>query len=255
MKNLTYILIASIISCYHNQPLEANTSHIQVISGKHADVFNIVQNYLPQNPVILEAGAFDGVDTERMKIIWPEATIFSFEPDPENFVKLQNKTKNLKNVFISTLALSDKIGQAIFYRSQDQRNVGNRQSGSLLAPKEHLAYAPHVTFSNDFDVYTTTIDDWAKTQGINQIDFLWLDMQGAELLALKAGTNILKNVRAIYTEVEFVEAYKDQALCGELQHWLEGQGFTLIAQDFPLEKNKKWYGNILMVKIPGNKEL
>lgn len=253
MQKKIYIIVTALVFC--TTYFSSSAHKIQVISGKHAEVFNIVKNYLPKSPIILEAGAFDGIDTERMKNIWPDSIIFSFEPDPENFIKLQNKTKNLHNVFISTLALSNTNGHAIFYRSQDRNTPDNRQSGSLLAPKEHLAYAPHVVFSNEFEVSTTTIDDWAKSQGINHIDFLWLDMQGAELLALKAGQNILKTVSAIFTEVEFVEAYQGQALSGEIQHWLEKQGFTLIAQDFPLEKNNKWYGNILMVRLPTHKEL
>lgn len=226
-----------------------NQNQVKVITGKHIDVINVVQNYLPKNPIILEAGAYDGKDTQNMKSFWPSATIYSFEPDPENFKKLSARTKNLSAVYISSLALSDTNGQATFYRSDDPKHKDNKQSGSLLEPKDHLKYSP-VTFDEKIIVPTITIDTWATKNNVQHIDLLWLDMQGAELLALKAGQSILKTVTAIYTEVEFVEAYKEQALYGEIKQWLEEQGFTMIAQDFPIEKNNRWYGNIAMIRLP-----
>jgi len=43
---------------------------------------DIVAPYLPANPVIIEAGAFNGSDTIKLAKKWPQATIHAFEPVP-----------------------------------------------------------------------------------------------------------------------------------------------------------------------------
>jgi len=74
---------------------------------------------------------------------------------------------------------------------------------------------------------------------------MWLDMQGYELNALKACSAILKTVKVILTEVEFVEAYEGQYLFVEVKQWLEQQGFTMIARTaYP-----HWFADALFVRL------
>ena len=61
---------------------------------------------------------------------------------------------------------------------------------------------------------------------------MWLDMQGAELAMLKGATDLLSTIKLIYTEVEFIEAYKDQPLYKDIKLWLESKGFQILALDF-----------------------
>ena len=51
-----------------------------------------IKQFLPKNPVIVEAGAHIGRDTLKMHAIWPQATIHAFEPVPPLFKQLK---KNL----------------------------------------------------------------------------------------------------------------------------------------------------------------
>ena len=120
------------------------------------------------------------------------------------------------------------------------------QSSSLLAPKDHLKYSS-TQFKKEIEVQTITIDEWASQKGVDHIDLMWLDMQGYELNALKASPNILKTVKAILTEVEFVEAYKGQFQFKEVKEWLEGQGFTMVAENFGTYGN--WFGDALFVRL------
>jgi len=83
-----------------------------------------------------------------------------------------------------------------------------------------------------------------------------LDLQGSELDVIMASPIILNTVKAIYTEVEFIEAYKGQHLYTDVKNFLESQGFKIIAKDFTNEEaetkkidiGQKWYGNILFAK-------
>jgi FkbM family methyltransferase len=179
--------------------------------------------FLPKNPVILEAGAHRGKDTVEMAKMWPAGTIHAFEPVPSLFKKLEDSTRNLKNVHCYQIALGNNPGEEVMYVSSGSSDG----SSSLLPPKEHLNVFPTVYFDSKIKVTTTTLDAWAESNNIRKIDFMWLDLQGMELNVLKSGTNILRTVTAIYTEVSGIEAYKEQTLYSDLAEWLVSNGFRI----------------------------
>jgi 2-O-methyltransferase len=195
--------------------------------------------FLPENPVILEAGAHIGKDTVEMARVWPTGTIHAFEPVPSLFKKLENGTKNLKNVHCYQLALGDKQGTEIMHVSSGASDG----SSSLLPPKEHLNIFPTVYFDNKIQVTTITLDGWAESNNIQKIDFMWLDLQGMELNVLKSGKNILRTVTAIYTEVSNVEAYKEQTMYSDLIEWLASNGFRIER-----EVAENGNGNVFLIR-------
>lgn len=207
-----------------------------------ADVLNCVKAFLPENPVIVEAGAFDGNDSVKLSQFWPKGQIHSFEPIPQLFDRLVQKTFQYSNVKCYAEALSDQCGSATFYVSTYFDQWG--ASSSLLPPKDHLYLAPDVKFPKKIEVKTLTLDEWASLYGVESVDFLWLDMQGFELNMLKA-SELAKTAKAIYTEVELLEAYEGQYLYEDLTAWMEANGFQLIGTDF---NNSDWYGNALFIK-------
>lgn len=216
--------------------------------------YKLIAKYLPNNPVILEAGAFDGTDTLILKKLWPHSIIHAFEPHPLIYLDLAKKVAGINDIHTYELGLANHSGSAAFYESTE--NGKPFMSGSLIEPKEHLKHAPSVLFDNKIDINVTTIDHWAKQQKLDHVDFMWLDLQGSELEVMKAAPEIMRTVKAIMVEVEFVEAYKDQPQYLEVRHWLEAQGFELIATDFADYNSAKptgkaachWFGNILMVR-------
>lgn len=224
-------------------------SYIHFDINHPVDALHIAKRYLPQNPVIIEAGANEGLESIFMAKMWPAGTVHSFEPVPELYKTVVANTKALTNIRTYQLALSNNIGTAKFYVSETsgQPNIPS-QSSSLLAPKDHLIYAPQVLFKKAIEVKTTTIDAWAEEHKIEKVDCLWLDMQGSELSAMMAAPKVMKSVKVILTEVEFVEAYKGQPLYPDVKAWLEAQGFQMIALDVDL-KHPYWFGDILFVRI------
>ncbi|MBS0605190.1 MAG: FkbM family methyltransferase [Verrucomicrobia bacterium] len=88
---------------------------------------------------------------------------------------------------------------------------------------------------------------WANDEGVDHVDFLWLDMQGFELDMIKA-SELAKNARAIWMEVEFVEAYAGQYLFYDVLSWMEANGFQLAATNFNLDRPNAWSADALFVK-------
>jgi hypothetical protein len=64
---------------------------------------------------------------------------------------------------------------------------------------------------------------------VDAIDFLQIDVQGAELQVLEGANALLaKSVLAIQLEVEFSPLYVDQPLFSDLDPYLRRHGFTLF---------------------------
>ena len=67
-----------------------------------------------------------------------------------------------------------------------------------------------------------------KNININNYDFLNIDIQGAELLALKGFGDLLYNIKYIYTEINKNYLYKDCALVDEIDEYLISYGFDRV---------------------------
>lgn len=207
-------------------------ARVAKITADPAHVMTFVRNYIPANPIILECGGFDGTDTALMHRFWPKSTIYTFEPIPQLFEVMQKKVSALPGVHCYPLALADVTGKLTFYCSNWHDTGGPSGSSSLLPPKEHKRFDDHAIFNGStIDVNAMTLDDWAKQERVDKIDFLWLDMQGYELNMMKV-SELVKKALLIYVEVEFIEAYEGQYLYPDVKKWMYENGFELIATDF-----------------------
>lgn len=74
-------------------------------------------------------------------------------------------------------------------------------------------------------VETVSIDHFMQVQGILDLDFVKIDIQGAELDAFAGACSALQRMVAIVSEVEFIPLYYKQPLFGDVCSFLTGQGF------------------------------
>jgi len=218
-----------------------------MLTFKSHQALGHVKEYLPNNPIIIEAGAYDGRETLRMAKLWPNSIIHTFEPVPELFEKLKENTVHLPHVHCYQMALGDTTGTATLYISEKPTKPGRAsQANSLLKPGKRLELSPLI-FPRTLEVPTITIDDWAQQYDIDHIDFLKLDVQGYELNIMKSSPRMMSTVKVVLTEVEFVQAYQEQYLYADVKSWLEQQGFTMIGKDF-VDDIDWFFGNALFVR-------
>jgi FkbM family methyltransferase len=186
--------------------------------------------------VIIEAGAYKGEDTVTLAA--SAARIYAFEPVPGLYAELVAATSELPNVSTYELALGGARGTWPMWRSD--------ASSSLLAPKYHLVELPWIKFEEDpLPVQVTTLEHWAGLEGVDHVDGMWLDMQGAELQALKAAGAVLDGVTAIVLEVSRTELYEGAPLQNEVYDWLEAQDFIVVEEQFDRGFT---FGNALAVR-------
>lgn len=206
------------------------------------------------NPIILEIGCNDGIDTlEFLKAI-PNARVYCFEPDPRA-IKRFHKTVDDKRVSLDEVAISNVDGQAVFYGSSGRPPERSRHpgalaccfldewdlSGSLCRPTGHLDFSPWTTFPKDrqYQVETLRLDTWLNEHPeIYRIDFIWCDVQGAEALVIKGGSRLLALTEYFYTEFYDKPLYEGQLSLEKLQERLPSFEVEGIYGDNVIFKNK-----------------
>lgn len=218
-----------------------------MISFKPHEAARVIAPYVPTNPIILEAGAFDGGETLRMLAQWPDCTVHAFEPVPEIFEQLTKNTQNYPNVHRYPYALSTRDGIAEFFVAEKKKQPGiASQAGSLHKPRADVAWHK-MAFPRKINVEIISPQTWITKNNITQLDLLWLDMQGHELPVLQAfPKEILRTVRAIHVEVALTPRFENQELHSSTIAWLADHNFVEIARDFD-SATGALFGNSLCV--------
>jgi FkbM family methyltransferase len=109
--------------------------------------------------------------------------------------------------------------------------TNNMQSSSILNLKTHLIEHPHVREIGRRQVTTITLNTLYEQHNIphDRYDFINIDIQGAELKALKGATKILPHIKAIYAEVNDKELYENCALMHQIDDFLKQYKLHRIA--------------------------
>ena len=187
--------------------------------------------------VFFDIGACEGESSIRYARLFPNATIFTFEPLPSNFELVQKNITEYKSnsIFPFQLCLSDSIGETTFHVSSgnpenanaEDWNYGNKSS-SLLAPAKTKDVHSWLKFEDEIIVQTSTLKQFCTTQNIAQIDFIHMDVQGAELMVLKGAQDFMQDINMIWLEVEAVELYAGQPLKNDIENFMQNNGFIKL---------------------------
>lgn len=184
---------------------------------------------------IFDIGCCEGLDAIKYSRLFPNSKIYCFEPIPSNndLIKINIDKNNIANVFLFQTALSDVIGEAEFHVSDGEpegKNVDNwrfgNKSSSLLPPKKAKEFFPWLKFENKTIVPTDTIFNFCKTNNIPRIDFIHMDVQGAELMVLNGASDFISNIGLIWMEVEAIELYEKQPLKNEVETFMKKNNFV-----------------------------
>lgn len=119
----------------------------------------------------------------------------------------------------------DKVILALIADSDGKEftfNITNydSMSSSIYEFGTHTRFSPDTVFVEHRPLRAWTIDTVVEANGIWGVNFLNMDLQGAELLALKGATKLLREIDYIYTEVNNQEVYLGCAQIGDLDLYL-----------------------------------
>jgi hypothetical protein len=117
-----------------------------------------------------------------------------------------------------------------FHVSKDSLMYGSSQSSSILPFETHSIHYPHITVGEVKKMKTVTLESLIQTNSIpiEGLTFWNLDIQGVELQVLRGAVGLLKQVDAIYTEVNSQEVYRGAGLIGEIDSLLSEHGLKRV---------------------------
>jgi FkbM family methyltransferase len=174
---------------------------------------------------ILHIGANSGQEADEYdklgikKVVWVEAL-------PDVFSKLVQHVKHRPGHLPLQACVSEEDGDWIKF------NVANNQgqSSSILPFGTHSVEHPTVKFTHQIAMQTVRIDTLLMKHGIwiEKGSFLNIDLQGAELLALKGMGRFLDQFASAYLEVNVKPLYQGCALLPEMDSFLAGKGFKRV---------------------------
>jgi FkbM family methyltransferase len=179
---------------------------------------NLIKKYDIKLKGILHVGAHECEELRDYEVYLPRNKILWVEALPE---KVEISRSKFLNINIENAIVSDVVENVVFKVSN------NGQSSSILDFGLHLQYHPHVHYINAFKGTTTLLKTILPKYDI-EYNFLNFDIQGAELKALKGMEEYLYNVDYLYTEVNSDYVYKDCALVGELDEYLNKFGLIRV---------------------------
>lgn len=169
---------------------------------------------------VVHVGAHEAEESQQYdnanwgKVYWVEA-------QPDKIELLQNKFSNSKDSVIAA-AVWSKAGVPL-----ELQVMTNSASTSLLNLGTHNQAHPDIAFSHSIKVETQILENLIPFNSV--ADYLCLDIQGAELEAIKGFGNRISTMKWIYSEVNKEELYEGCCLVSDLDDYLKKFEFSRMA--------------------------
>ncbi len=174
-----------------------------------------------QLDTIIDVGAYIGSFAFAMRILLPEAQIYSFDPMQENIQKLTYAMAGDVKFKAYQTALGEKKGTIEFWKSSFMA------SSSVLEMDElHKQVFPESSENKKIEVPVARLDDFLGEIILGKKVLLKIDVQGYELEVLRGADAVLKNVQYIISEVSYHQLYQKQALFDDVYQYLFKKGFV-----------------------------
>lgn len=191
---------------------------------------------------VIHIGAHEGREAGSYAAMGLDAMLF-VEANPIVYRTLERNLQNYPQARAFNVAMSDSDGLATLHvTSMDQ-------SSSILPLGQHSDIYPSIVETTTIEVPARTLDSLLSENGIDARNYniLNLDIQGAELLALRGAERTLAHIDAINTEINYAELYRGGAHIDAMDAFLDAHGFTRVATTTPFHPT---WGDALYIRKP-----
>lgn len=171
-------------------------------------------------PLLLDIGANVGLVGIEVLSLVPDVTVVAFEPSPAALTMLQRtvRSNRLENrLRIEPIALADEDGQRRF-------SVHQRHHASGDGFRDTGRAGP----TRGIDVPTLRLDSWWREQGRPGVDVVKIDIEGAELLVLRGGEELLAVCRPhLFLEINPANLRPYEWDARDVLAWLHAHGYRV----------------------------
>jgi FkbM family methyltransferase len=172
---------------------------------------------------IIDVGSNTGQFAYAAAKTFPNAKIYSFEPDPGCVEQYRRNTRKLANVSIRPLALGEKQGEVDFHV-----NAKSFSSSILPLAEAHRDAFPSAKETHRVVVQMSTLDDELNGISLEPPVLLKLDVQGYESLVLRGANKVLSKIDHVLLEASFKPMYEGEALFLEVVSLMDKAGFEFL---------------------------
>ena len=191
-------------------------------------------SYIPDKTkpyVIFDIGSRDCQQSIEFYNNFPNAKIYAFECNPNTLDICKKNIENYKDrITLVEGAVCDYDGEITFYPINQEKTITTWKDGNPGASSIFLSngtYKAEHYIQDEIKTNCHRLDSVIQKYNIKNVDIIWMDLQGAELLALKGLGNFLKQVKYMHIEVSHGEMYSGQVLFKELNDYIISNNFSI----------------------------
>jgi FkbM family methyltransferase len=198
---------------------------------------DLLDRFAPKNgDIVVDVGAHIGLySIISSKRVGPKGKVIAIEADPSNFEML-NRNLGLNNL------TSVKALNCIAHSIEAQMALSDYET--ILSGK-HQKY---LSKEKNVDVQVNTQDNLLQRNGIKQVNWIKIDVEGAELEVLKGAHNILSNSNDISI---LIEIHGISHLYKPIMEFLKSYNFRIVFEktfDGYRRQNMRGAKNVLLRK-------
>ena len=176
--------------------------------------------------IIFDVGGCNFHDSLYLKQYFPHSEIYSFEPSKDN-LNLYKQHADQAGILVAPVAVSNKNDTTIFYNSPTHNG-----SGSTLKPRvkdgtcEGINHGGLLYDMNGYEVQIVRLDTFCELNNIDHIDYLHIDVQGAEKFVIEG----LGSIRPyfIFAETCEFETYESGITTEQFDLYMNDLGYEIV---------------------------
>ena len=195
---------------------------------------------------IIDIGANTGDYAKEMRKLFPQSTIYSFEPLSSCFEALNLTMANDKNFKSYNTALGNEKGTTAINKSSFH------PSSSILTMSDiHKHLYPKSKDSQQETISITTLDDILEREPLKKNVLIKMDVQGFEDKVIVGGQTIIDQASVVIIETSFVSLYQNQPLFEDIYALMMDLGFMYygdLHRHYSKTTNRLIYEDSIFIK-------
>jgi len=194
---------------------------------------------------IIDIGANVGEFTCIFVELFPNATIFAFEPIDDCYNELIKRTENYSKVNQYNFGLGAENTIKNFFKSS-----WDPSSSFLEMSDLHKKNAPHSAKSTILEIEIKRLDDVVNISDLRNNILIKIDVQGFEAKVIQGGKKVFQKAKVIIIETSFITLYEKEPKFHGIYELLKNLGFEfrgILKQSFFNQDDSILYADCIFV--------